>query len=148
MNIHNDNVIDILNELLADELRSLLARLRESTVRVDWGSANESQAVDSMIDEEMEHRAWLADALHDVGGDPAPVTADIGSSNVHYLKLSYVMPQVVEERRRSLGHFESAAAQLTGNDRASSVVTKIIERKRRHVEHLTQLTEQARHQPV
>jgi len=142
--MNNDKLIDLLNDILAAELRSLLPRLRESTVFVDWASADDLFAVNGMMNEELEHVAWLVDAINDVGGDPAPVTADIRSTGAHYLRLSYILPQVLRERRRALSLFESAAPQLAANDRASVVASRIIERKRRHVDHLAQLNELSR----
>lgn len=144
----DETVIEILNELLQHESRSLLPRLKESIVFVTWASAGEHRDVGAMIDEEMEHRAWLAEAIGDLGGDPLPGSADIRSSNVHYLELSYVLPQVLVERRRSLTFYESAAEQLSSNERAAAVVAKIVARKRRHVERLSELTEKARPQTV
>jgi rubrerythrin len=142
----DETVIEILNELLQHESRSLLPRLKESTVFVTWASAGEYCDVSAMIDDEMEHRAWLAEAISDLGGDPLPGLADIRTTNVHYLGLGYMLPQVLVERRRSLAFYESAAEQLSANERAAAVVARIVARKRRHVERLSELTEKMHQQ--
>jgi bacterioferritin (cytochrome b1) len=135
-----DDVIDILNELLDIESRSILPRLRASGVFVSWASADELADVTRMTDEDAEHREWLIEAILKIGGDPRPVSADIRSTAMHYLDLHYVLPQVLDDARNCLKSYETAAAQLGGNAVASEVVSKIITRHRRHVETLEKFT--------
>jgi rubrerythrin len=142
----DEAIIEILNELLHHGSRSLLSRLNESTVFVTWASAGEHRDVSAMIDEEMEHRAWLAEAIFDLGGEPFPVSPDIRTSNVHYLELSYLLPKVLEDRKRSLAIYESAAEQVASNERAAAVIAEIISRKRRHVERLSEVVKKERAQ--
>ena len=94
----------------------------------------------------MEHRAWLAESINDLGGDPLPGLADIRTTNVHYLELGYMLPRVLEERRQSLAFYESAAEQLSANERAAAEVARIVARKRRHVEQLSELIEKMHQQ--
>ncbi len=144
----DEAIIEILNELLHHESRSLLPRLKESTVFVTWASAGDHRDVSVMIEEEMEHRTWLAEAIYDLGGEPVPVSPDIRTSNFHYLGLSYLLPKVLEDRKRSLAIDESAAEQVASNERAARVVAEIISRKHRHVERLSELVEKERWQAV
>lgn len=140
--MNNQSAIEILNELLMHESQSLLSRLGESTVFVSWACADEQQIVSSMIQEETQHRAWLVEAIRDLGGDPLPVRADIQSTNVHYLDLSFVLPRALKDRNRLLASYESAAAQIGSNPRAGSVIAKIAERHRKHIRELSTISDQ------
>lgn len=139
----NESVIEILNELLTCESQSLLPRLGEAIIFVCWASADQQRAVSTMIDQGTEHRAWLVEAIRDLGGDPLPAGADIQSTNVHFLDLSFVLPRTTEDRKRLLALYESATAQVGAHALAGSVIARITERLGRHVEQLTDLMKKA-----
>lgn len=134
------DVIDILNDLLAEETRSLLPRLHESTVFVSWPSADEQSAVARMIAEQREHPAWLVAAMMELGGSPGPVLPDIRSANFHFVELSSVLRRILAEERRLLRVYESAAATVGDNERAGQVIARVAERRGRHIEALARLT--------
>ncbi len=131
-----DATIEILNELLDQQSRSTLPRLGESEVFFTRASADERIAVQRMIDEDVEHRAWLVDAIIDLGGNPLPVRASIHSSNIHYLDLDYLLPAVHDDRKGIVAAYESAASQVGANPRAAEVIAKIATRLKRHIEQL------------
>lgn len=143
MIMDNESVTDILNDLLAYESRSMLPRLGESTVFFSWASADDQRIVSSMAEEGTEHRAWLVQAIRDLGGEPFPVLADIHSTNLHYLDLSSVLPRTLQDGQHLLTLYESAAAQVGSNARAVSVIARITERLRCHVQQLGKLADQA-----
>lgn len=140
----NEAAIDLLNDLLQHEERSLLPRLRESMVFVSWACAGELQAVERMIDEENEHRRWLVEAITRLGGDPLPGLADIRSASIHFLELDFVLPRVVESHRSLLAAYEAAGSQTSSNPVVSEVVSGIIERHRKHGDQLAQLASRAK----
>ncbi|NOT00058.1 MAG: hypothetical protein HOP29_05480 [Phycisphaerales bacterium] len=134
------DVIDVLNDLLAEETRSLLPRLHESIVFVSWPSADEQSAVARMIAEQREHPAWLVAAMNDLGGNPVPALPDIRSTNFHFVELSSVLPRILAEERRLLRAYESAGATIGDNVRAAQVIARVAERRRRHIDALARLT--------
>ena len=140
----NEAAIDLLNDLLQHEERSLLPRLRESRVFVSWAYAGELQAVQRMIDEENEHRRQLVEAITRLGGDPLPVSADIKSAGIHFLRLDFVLPRVVESHRSLRVAYETAASRTPSNPVVSEVVSSIIECHRKHGEQLEQLASRAK----
>lgn len=137
--------IDILNELLALESRHLLPRLRESTVFVSWASTDEQQELATMIDEQAEHRAWLVEAIDDLGGSPLPVLADIDSCDVHFLDVAYLLPRILANTEQVLASYEAAGAAVGDNPRAGSTLSSITERTQKHANRLRKLV--ARLQP-
>ena len=141
--MENETIVQTLNELLAHESQSMLPRLGESTVFVSWASADEQQIVGRMIEEARENGARLVDAIRELGGEPLPVLADIQSTALHFLDLSHVLPAILNDCKRLLNLYESAAGQLGSSPLAGSVITEIIERHRKHVDQLAGLTERA-----
>lgn len=131
-----DASIDILNELLERQSQSTLPRLGESEVFFSRASADERAAVQRMIDEDVEHRAWLVDAIIDLGGHPLPSRASARSTNTHYLDLDYLLPAVHEDRKKIVAAYESAATHVGANPRAAEVIAKIVTRLNRHVAQL------------
>lgn len=140
----NEAAIDLLNDLLQHEARSLLPRLRESTVFVSWAAAGEHLIVERMIDEANEHRGWLVEAITRLGGDPLPGLADIKSASIHFLELDFVLPRVVESHRSLLAAYEAAASEASSHSVASEVVLRTIERHRKHGKQLEQLASHAK----
>ena len=139
----HQTIIEILNELLERESRSILPRLGDNGVFVSWASAEERQIVAGMIAEQQEHRAWLVEAIHDLGGAPQPVSGDIHAAGLHYLDLSYILPTVLDDARSALSLYEAAATRIGDNALAAEVVGRIIARHRRHVETLDKLSTRA-----
>ncbi len=135
--------IDILNELLEREATDLVWRLREATCFVSWASTDEGIAMARLAGEVSEHQQWLVDTIHDLGGEPLPIIADINTSNLHFLEFDYVMPQVIEEKKQLLAAYEMAAGCVGGNPRAAEVISRIADRHRRHLDQLIRLTAKA-----
>ncbi len=144
----SDDSVVVLNELLAYESRSLLPRLRESALFVSWAGADEQRIVTRIIDEGLEHQAWLVDAIEDLGGGLLPVTADIRSCNLHFLEFNYLLPNILKDVEARLAAYESASSQLAGNARAAELVSRITERVRDHALRLRKLRQNVQLKPV
>lgn len=138
--MNNEIVIEVLNELLAAESASLLPRLGQSEIFVSWATADDLDDVQRILAEDQEHQSWLVEAINNAGGDPLPVLADINTTNLHFLELGFVLPKALEDRRRLLRFYESAASQVASNPAASETVGKIADRVRKQVEKLEKLT--------
>ncbi len=138
MNAESD--IEILNELLELEARGFLPRLRESLPFVSWSSAHERRILDRLIDERHQHAGWLVETIHGLGGDPLPVRADIRSTNIHYLDLAHLLPEILKNAKSVLAAYESAASHVSENPATADVITRISQRHRHHLEQLSQLT--------
>ncbi len=132
-------VIETLNELLGYESNSLLPRLADSTIFVSWATADEAEHISNIIDEDIEHQAWLVEAIRDLGGEPASASPDVRSAELHFLDLGYVLPRVLADRERLLRAYESAAARIGSNAHAAAVIAKITQRHRRHIETIANL---------
>lgn len=138
---HNENIVELLNDLLRRESRSVLPRLTESDSIVSWSSADEGIAVSRMIEEYADHRRWLVSAIQQIGGEPRPMLADIGTTHLHYLDLSFLLPHVLEDCTRNITAYEEAQPNVANNRIAGDVVARILEHHRHHRKRLASLTE-------
>ena len=129
--IPNESIIAILNELLRRESESVLPRLLESDSFVSWSSADEGIAVRRMVDEHNDHCQWLVAAIRQIGGEPRPMRADIGSTHLHYLDLSFLLPHALEDCTHNITAYEDAQPDVANNRIAGDVVAKILEHHRR-----------------
>ncbi len=135
--MNTEHAIEILNELLDHESKSVLPRIGESELFTTWASADEHRIISRMIEEEKDARARLVETIRDLGSDPLPVTADIASTNIHYLDLSYVLPAILNDRKRVLSAYQSAASQTGTSALAAQTIAEIMDCHQRQIDELS-----------
>lgn len=118
-------VTDILNEVLALEQCSLCARLMESTVFVSTAALEELSIVKRMAQTDAQHTASLVDAILQRGGSPGPRVGDIRSADLHFQDLHYVLPRLVEDRKRLVQKCTLAAQRIAADADASGLIASI-----------------------
>jgi hypothetical protein len=128
--------IATLNALLAAEYGSLVHRLAEASAHVTWPAAGDHQIVVQMLRETQAHQAALAGAIIALRGSPRPPTYATSVGGLHYLKLSYLMPQVIAGVRGLVRLHESARL---ADAQAAEVVRRNLEDHRRHMAELERL---------
>ena len=132
----------ILDELAHAEQRSILPRLQESTVFISWASTDEADAVKKMVAEQREHLAWLIELTNSLGESPTPCALDMGSTNIHYLELNYLMPRVIQDKHNLIQLYERSMPSVAGYAEAEALVARILERHRAQLATLEQLGQQ------
>ncbi len=130
-----------LNILYQAEYASLIPRLAESTVFVSWASADEAAVLEDILCEENEHSAWLVEELARVGESPVPPPPDAGTTNLHFLQLDFVMPQVINDLKGRLALYSRVSPQLSQYPEASLAARKIAARHQAHLEALQKMAE-------
>lgn len=138
----NESIVAVLNELLSKESQSVLPRLAEAGSNVSWSSADEGIAVGRMIEECANHSDWLVSAIRKIGGEPRPMLADIGSTHLHYLELTFLLPHALEDCARNITAYQEAQPLVANNRIAGDVVSQVLEQHRQHKKQLASLTEQ------
>jgi hypothetical protein len=134
--------IETLNQLYAAEQRSLLPRLAEMGVFVEWADARQMEAVRRMINDGMRHQLWLTEAIDAAGGAVYPSSADPASAGLHYTDLRVLLPKVVENVRGLIDVYELALQSdrpLTSE--AATAVTRILNSHRAHLAELEKILE-------
>lgn len=128
--------IDTLNALLAAEYGSLVHRLAEAGTHVTWPAAGDHQIVQQMLRETQAHQAALAESILRLRGSPRPPTYPTSVGGVHYLKLSFLMPQVIANVRNIVRLYESARVV---DKAAAQVVRRHLDDHRRHLAELERI---------
>lgn len=132
----SQTIVAILNELLAVEQSSVLARLNESTVFVSRLSAEASAKVKKMAAAQREHCAWLGESILTHGGTPGPRVQDMTSGDLHFQELHYVMPRLIADREAIIAKYKLAVDRLSAEPAVVGLISRILAR---HQDELTSL---------
>ena len=104
------NAIDVLNRLLAAEHAGLIARLGEAAPFVGLPAAADGAIVQRLLADVCNHQRDLTELILRLRGSPLPRRYSTSTGGVHYVKLAYLIPDVIESLRRMIGAYESASA--------------------------------------
>lgn len=126
-----------LNRLLAAEYGNLVQRLAEADPFVTWPAAEDRAEVRRMCDDSKRHQGELIQAIIRLRGAPVPPTYATSVGGVHYLKLSFLMPQVIAGVRDLVRTYEQAGT--TGDREADGLVARILADHQRHLAGLQRL---------
>lgn len=132
-----ERAIDTLNRLLAAEYGNLARRLSEADPYVTWPAAEDRAAIQRILADVDRHVAGLARRIIDLRGAPVPPTYPTASGGVHYLKLSFLMPQVIADVKDLVRLYESTGT--TGDREADALLVRNLEDHRRHLAELQRL---------
>ena len=136
--------LDVLNRLRATERKSLLPRLVEINVFVQWALGHEMDLVRRMVAEQARHDVWLMEAADACDGALFPAAADVHTANLHYLDLCSLLPSVIAGTQSLVQLYGQALADEALMPEAAEAIARI---HNRHQVHLQQLREiQARMQ--
>jgi len=142
MNEQQTRTLEVLNRLYAAERRSLLPRLAETGAFVSWASAGDAALVRTMVAQEQEHFAWLAEAADRCGGALYPVSLDVHTGHLHYLDVKALLPLVVRSIEDLVAAYQQAGKQSIAIE-AADVLFRILARHTEHLEQLRKLHERA-----
>lgn len=132
--------LDVLNKLYAAEKRSLLPRLAEMGVFVQWAKAHELEQVRRMTAEHARHCEWLDDAAQSAGGSLDPACADVATANLHYCDLRLLLPRVIRNVHALIEHYGQVMKERAALvSQAAEVVARIYNRHQVHLDQLEQL---------
>ncbi len=140
-----DRAVDILNRLLIAEYGNLIRRLAEASPYVSWRSATDQAAIRRMLSDTEHHERDLERMIVKLRGAPPPRTCPTAVGGYHFLKLSYLMPQVIAGARELVRLYESTGT--TGDAEADALVARNLEDHKRHLRELERLHSNL-HQPA
>lgn len=126
--------VDILNELLDAENGNLIHRLGESNPYISRSAAVDHAVVKKMRADVDRHRRELVEMILSLRGAPAAPTYPTPLGGVHYLKLSFLMPQVIASIRELVKTYESVGS--TGRPQADALIARILADHKRHLAEL------------
>jgi hypothetical protein len=133
----HDQTISVLNRLLAAECGNLIFRLGECNPFVNWPAADDRAVVAHMLVDSKAHQAELANLILKLKGSPTSASYPTALGGVHYLKLSYLIPQVMAGVRGLIQAYEASSG--TGHPEADALISRIVSDHRRHLAELERL---------
>ena len=132
-------IVDILNDLLAMETGSCVARVREAGHYVSWPAAGKMGVLREMIEEDSGHERWLIDEMQRLAGSPRPRVLGIQTAGSHYIDAEFLMPRIIEEERRLAAAYRRAQSMVPSD--ATTTLRMLAGILARHEAHADRLAE-------
>ena len=132
----NEQATDTLNDLLQAECGTLSQHLGECSPFVSMLTAEDGALLKGIaVDSRVNQRA-LADLILKLRGSPRPGHIPTELGGVHYLTLSYLMPQIIAGFRTLIAKYESSSG--TRSPEADALISRIAAQYRRQLSELQQ----------
>lgn len=131
------SAVDTLNDLLGAEFASLIPRLGEAAPFVTWPAAEDQALLCRMLADSQTHQRELTQLILKLRGSPNPPRYDVDTGGLHYVKLSHLVPEVIESLRRLIATYESAGA--TGSADADTLIARHFKTYQQHLVRLEEL---------
>lgn len=131
------DAVSMLNDLLNAEHSSLVNRLREAGPFVSQATAKERLIVDQMLADEVNHERGLAELIVWLRGTPDAGVVPTEVGGLHYLTLSFLMPQIIASKEQLIRAYESAGS--SGIQRVDEFKNRCLENHRRHLQDLRRI---------
>lgn len=135
----NPTLIDILNELLACESRSLVTRFLESGAFVSDLSVKDYDVLQAIGRRTEESIRWLAETITSLKGTPGRGVAHVSTGDLHFLELPCVLPRLTSDRNATIRKYTLATQRLTDEPDALALVQRILDRHGKDLESLSKL---------
>ncbi|HET7087975.1 MAG TPA: bacterioferritin [Anaerolineae bacterium] len=129
----NDKIIEVLNQLLADELTAINQYMVHSEMCDNWGYDSLHKAIEGQARDEMHHAEWLIQRIIFLEGMPVV-------TRLNPMKIGKIVPEMVgndEEAELGAVHAYNSAIRLAHevDDQATvDLLTKIVKMEEGHVD--------------
>jgi hypothetical protein len=132
-------VVRAVDDLLALEHTSLLHQLSDSAAFVSGPELAGAVVLGQMVADEQRSRRELADLLDRLDATPGPRSVRAVEAEMNYTRLDALLPRLIEDKRRLIAGYESAARRVTSNPGAVEIIAAILGRHRDHLHKLAGL---------
>ncbi len=129
----NDNIIKVLNELLADELTAISQYMVHSEMCANWGYDKLHTAIEKQAHDEMYHAEWLIQRILFLEGIPVV-------SKLNPMKIGKTVEEMVSnDQEAESGAIQAynngiALAREIGDNSTAELLTKILKMEEGHVD--------------
>lgn len=129
----NNKLVDVLNQLLADELTAISECMVHSELCEEWGYGKLHKAMKHQAKDEMHHAEWLVERILFLEGAPAMTKLNpvkIGKSVADMLGFSEESEEAaVKAYNRAIG-----AARQAGDEGTADLCLKILRMEEGHMD--------------
>lgn len=132
-----DRTVQALEELLRAETGSLTAHLGDADLYLGWESGVDLQLFAQLLEDEHRHQVRLSEAILQLGGVPRAAPPDARLARLHYVDVGYVLPLLIEDKRRLIALYDQAAPHVAEEPMAAAVVAR---NRAGHAAHLQRLS--------
>jgi hypothetical protein len=133
----DEQVIEMLNRLLAAEYATMIPRLAEAEPFVRPAMTAARAVVQRLIAAYAGHIRGLVEMLLSLRGSPVTPRCSAGATSLHYADLASILPAVVADLRKLVALYEAAPA--TGRDPVDALIGRILADHRRDLAELDRL---------
>lgn len=129
----NDKLIEVLNQLLADELTAISQYMVHAELCSNWGYEKLHKAIEKQAYDEMHHAEWLIERIIFLEGMPTV-------SQLNPMQIGHsVQEMVMNDQEAEQGAIKSyndgiALARTVGDQSSADLLTKILKMEEGHVE--------------
>ncbi len=129
----NARLIEVLNELLADELTAISQYMVHSEMCENWGYGKLHSAIEKQAKDEMHHAEWLIQRILFLDGTPVV-------SRLNPMEIGKDVPEIVghdeaaEDRAVKAYNQAIAVARDVADQSTADLLTKILKMEEGHVD--------------
>jgi hypothetical protein len=132
-----EEAVRALEELLRAESGSLTAHLGDAHPYVGWESGVDPLLFAQILEDQRLHVERLAGAILQLGGVPRAAPPDARTARLHYVDAGYLLPLLVEDKRRLIALYDRVAPRVAEEPAAREVVAR---NRAGHAAHLRRLS--------
>ena len=122
-----EDVLDVLDELLALERRNLAARVLESVIFLSRSSAGDLTTVHAMADAGDHNAHRLSATIESLGGVPGLSRGDLATADLHFQSLDHAISRLQTDSEAMIEQYERAIDLVGSEPEAARLVGELIE---------------------
>jgi hypothetical protein len=133
------NTIDVLNELLRLEYRSLPMYVIGTSPWQHEGDERAAATLSRIVEDQKRLSARIADLILERGGQVQPGAFPMEFTDLNLLSLDYLVREAINHQKYTIGQIESCVARLAHDAEARHLAEEVLGNQRGHLENLEEL---------
>ena len=122
-----EDVLEVLDELLALERRNLAARVLESGIFLSRSSAGDLATVHAMADASDHNAHRLSATIESLGGVPGLRRGDLATADLHFQSLHHAISRLQADSEAMIEQYARAIDLVDSEPEAGRLVGELIE---------------------
>ncbi len=136
------NTIDLLNELLTIEYRSLPTYLADADPWRREGDDRGASTLQDIVSDQLAMSARIVELLQDLDGAPSPGGYPMDFTDTHFLSLDFLLHRLIERQLQDISAIETIVPRFGADRAARELAEETLGAEKAHLEALESLVEQ------